>query len=113
MGIRQQRVAQIIFKEVSNMIQFEIKDSALGMVTLLDVKLSSDYSYCTLYVSFLDEASDQVEQIKLLNTYAKSIRSELGKRLALRKIPQLTFVIDDTYTKAHRIDQILKSFKKD
>jgi ribosome-binding factor A len=110
MAIRQQRIAQIILKEVAQMIQFELKDAAIGMVTPLDVKLSQDYSYCTIFVSFLDDKDTPEQQVALLNTYAKSMRSELGKRLNLRKIPQLRFELDNTYEKGQRIDRILSSF---
>jgi ribosome-binding factor A len=113
MNIRQKRVAQIILKEVSQMIQFEIKDNSLGIVTLLDVDLSQDYSYCTLYASFLDKSTDEQQQLARLNTHAKSMRAELGKRLTLRKIPQLRFVLDDTYEKGQRIDAIISSLHEE
>ncbi len=113
MNIRQKRVAQIILKEVSQMIQFEIKDNALGIVTLLDVELSQDYSYCTLFASFLDKSIDEQQQLARLNTHAKSVRAELGKRLSLKKIPQIRFALDDTYEKGQRIDAIISSLHED
>ncbi|TXT16526.1 MAG: ribosome-binding factor A [Erysipelotrichaceae bacterium] len=90
MGIKHQRIGALIVKEVSQMIQTEMDDPKVGFVTLLDCEVTNDYSYAKVFVTLM----------------------ELGKRIMIRKIPQIVFVIDATYEKGKRIDDILKELKK-
>lgn len=112
MAIRQQRIAQLILKDVSEMIQFQIKDPEIGFVTLSDVELSNDYSYVKLFVSFMDPDKDPEAQLKALNGYAKQIRGQLGKKLMIRKIPEVSFHLDPSFESGKRIDDIIRSINK-
>lgn len=112
MAIRQQRIAQIILKEVSEMLQFEIRDAEIGFVTVADVDLSNDYSYAKIYVTFLDKELGEESQLKALNKYARSIRGALGKKLMIRKIPEISFHIDASFEQGRRIDDIIDLLNK-
>jgi len=112
MAIRQQRIAQLILKDVSEMIQFQIKDPEIGFVTLSDVDLSNDYSYVRLYVSFMDPSKDQEVQLKVLNSYARQIRGALGKKLMIRKIPEVSFHLDPSFAQGQRIDDLLRNINQ-
>ena len=112
MAIRQERIAQVILKEVSEMVQFEIKDSEIGFVTISDVRLSNDFSYVKLFVTFMDKSLSNETQLKALNSYSKQIRGALGKKLMIRKIPQIEFAIDPSFETGQRIDSIIDSIKK-
>ena len=50
MSVKQERVAQIILKDVTDIIQFSLKDPSVGFVTITDVQVTNDYSYATIYV---------------------------------------------------------------
>ena len=110
MGIRQERIANVIQKEVSEMIEFQIKDEKLGFVTVSGVNMSNDYSFCKIYVSFLNQ--QEGTQLEILNKYAKRFRAQLGKKLQIRKIPELQFEIDPSFKEGRRIDTILEELKK-
>lgn len=112
MAIRQQRIAQLILKDVSEMIQFEIKDPEIGFVTLSDVDLSNDYSYVKLYVTFMDKSISDDIQLKALNGYARQIRGLLGKKLMIRKIPEVQFFLDPSFSEGQRIDDIIRKIQK-
>lgn len=112
MAIRQQRIAQVILKEVSEMIQFEIKDPDIGFVTIMDVEMTNDYSLAKLYVTFLDKEKGPELQLKALNGYAKQIRGALGKKLMIRKIPEIKFLIDSTFEQGKKIDDIIDLLQK-
>lgn len=112
MAIRQKRIAQLILKDVSEMIQFKIKDPDIGFVTLSDVELSDDYSYVKLFVTFMDKEKSEESQLKALNGYAKQIRGELGKKLMIRKIPEVSFHLDPSFAQGQRIDEIIRSIHK-
>lgn len=108
MAIRQERLAGIIQKEISEMIQFQIKDPNIGFVTVTDVDLTNDYSYVKVFVTFLDKNKDVESQLKALNKTKSFLRGELGKKLAIRKIPEITFYQDTSFDKGERIDSIIK-----
>lgn len=112
MGIRQERIANVIRKEVSEMIEFQIKDEMLGFVTVSGVEMSNDYSICKVFVSFLDKDKDDRSQLEILENYAKKFRGQLGKKLMIRKIPVLEFIIDPSFKSGQRIDSILSDLKK-
>lgn len=110
MGIRQERIANVIQKEVSEMIEFQIKDEKLGFVTVSGVNMSNDYSFCKVYVSFLNKGEGT--QLEILNKYAKRFRAQLGKKLQIRKIPEISFEIDPSFKDGQKIDSILEDLKK-
>ena len=93
MAIRQERLAGIILKEISEMIQFEVKDPNIGFVTVTGVDLTNDNSYCKIYVTFLDKSKNPERQLEALNRTRGFLRSVLGKKLATRKTPELSFQI--------------------
>jgi ribosome-binding factor A len=108
MTIKQERLEQIIRKEVSEIIQFKVKDPNVSFVTVTDVEVTRDYSIATIYVTFFNrELGDEV-QLQALNKAKGYIRSELGSKLTVRKVPELLFKVDDSLDKGNRIDQLLK-----
>ncbi|MEG0077751.1 30S ribosome-binding factor RbfA [Anaerorhabdus sp.] len=113
MSIKQDRLNQIIFKEVSEIIQFNLKDPNIGFVTITDVQVTNDYSYATIYVSFLGKQERNEAGLKALNHGKGFIRSELAKKLTIRKVPELIFKLDETLIKSRKIDAILQEIKKD
>lgn len=107
MSIKLERVQSIIMKNVSSIIQMELRDPNIGFVTITDVSLTNDYSYATIYVTFLDNR-DQNKQLEALNHAKSLIRSKLSKTLDIRKTPDLIFKLDKSLEKGNRIDQIIR-----
>lgn len=112
MSVKQERVAQIILKDVTDIIQFSLKDPHVGFVTVTVVQVTSDYSYATVYVSFLGKEERKQAGLKALNRAKGFIRTELGKRLSIRKVPDLIFKLDNTLEKGQRIDSILSQISE-
>ncbi|MEG0177119.1 30S ribosome-binding factor RbfA [Anaerorhabdus sp.] len=113
MSIKHDRLNQIIYKEVSEIIQFNLKDPNIGFVTITEVQVTNDYSYATIYVSFLGKQERNEAGIKALNHSKGYIRSELAKKLTIRKVPELLFKLDETLNKSRKIDAILQEIKND
>lgn len=107
MSIKQERVAGIIRKEISELIQFNLKDPQIGFVTITDVALTADLSIAKVYVTFLGKDARNEAGIKALNRSKGYLRSELAKRLSIRKCPELIFLHDDALEKGNRIEKIL------
>jgi len=91
---RTKRVAAQIQRELAQLIQFEVKDPRVGLVTVSGVELSRDLSYAKVYVTVLSADNNVAEALEGLNKAAGFIRRELGKRLSIRVTPQLKFVYD-------------------
>ncbi len=106
-----ERIQSIIMKNISEIIQFEVKNPHLGFVSIPEVRVSKDFSHAKVYVSFLNE--DEIKEgLKALNHSKGFIRSELAKRMDTRRVPEIEFVYDDGYKKEERISEILKNIDK-
>lgn len=109
-SIRQNKVARLIQRDLSEMFQHECKEYAAGaMLSITTVRVSPDLSYAKIYVSiFPSELSDSV--IKSLEDNNKNIRFILGRKVGkqMRIIPELRFFIDDSLDYIEKIDGLLK-----
>ncbi len=112
MNIKNERIAGIIKKEVSDIIQFSLKDKQIGFCTVTDVTVTKDLSFAKIFVSFLDKPQYVNERLSSLKHAKGFIRTELGKRMKTYKVPDLIFTIDDSLEKGNKIDRIIKDINK-
>ncbi|MCD8209830.1 MAG: 30S ribosome-binding factor RbfA [Coprobacillus sp.] len=105
------RIASIIRKNLLEIIQFEVANPHLGFISIPEVKVSSDYSYAKIYVSFFNE-KDEKEGMAALNHSKGFIRTELAKRMDTRRVPELNFVVDKGYQNEEKIRKILENDEK-
>lgn len=101
------KVDSILMREISMIISKELNDPLLGFPTVTEVDLAPDYSVAKVYVSFLGKNYKKRDGLEALRRAKGHIKSLLAKRVQMRKIPDLTFVVDDTLDKATRIEEIL------
>ena len=106
MANKQERIATLIRKNIAEIIQIELKNPHLGFVSIPEVKVSKDFSYAKVYVSFFDENQEQ-EGMEVLEHSKGFIRSELAKRMDTRRCPDIVFVLDEGYKREERISQLL------
>ncbi|MCG9759059.1 MULTISPECIES: 30S ribosome-binding factor RbfA [Pseudoalteromonas] len=108
---RTDRVAQQIQKEIAVILQREIKDPRLGMVTVSAVEVSRDLSYAKVFITVLNtNDEDKTKQsAAILNEATGYIRSLLGKRIRARIMPELKFVIDNSLMEGMRISNLVDS----
>ena len=107
MANKQERIATIIRKNVAEIIQFEVKDPHLGFVSIPEVKVSKDFSYATVYVSFIKD-EDIEPSLEVLNKAKGFIRTELASKMDTRRVPEIRFVLDEGYKREERISELLK-----
>ena len=103
------KVREEIKRRLSEVFEYEARDPRLRGVTVMDVGLSGDLRYATVYVSLTD-LSDEKEELKTLDVLDKDrgfFRSELAKRLKLRHTPEIRFELDETEKRAQRIEELL------
>ena len=111
MAYKQDKVSVAVLKYVSDIIQFHVKNPDIGFVTITGCEVTGDLSIAKLYVSFLGKG-DATKRLQALDKSKGFIRSELAKKLTIRKVPSLIFVIDDSFEKGAKIEKILQSIDK-
>ncbi|WP_017446288.1 30S ribosome-binding factor RbfA [Gayadomonas joobiniege] len=106
---RAERVAQQIQKEVALIIQRELKDPRIGMVTISEVEVSRDLSFAKVFVSALLQDEDKAaESVKQLNKLAPMVRSLLAKQMRkMRIVPNLKFVLDNSLSEGIRMSELV------
>ena len=111
MADKTNRIATLIRKNITEIIQKELKNPHLGFVTITDVKVSSDISYAKVLVSFINE-NEAKEGMKILEKSKGFIRSSLASKMDTRRVPEFNFILDDGYQKVDRISELLNNAKK-
>lgn len=112
---RTDRVAEQLQRELAQIIQLEIKDPRLGMVTVCAVDLSRDLHYATVYVTFLgiDESVDATQSaVDVLNEAASFIRVQLGKRMRMRAVPHVKFLFDESISRGRELSSLIKDARE-
>ncbi len=108
MANKQERIPALIKKNIAEIIQFQLHDPRLGFISIPEVKVSKDFSYAKIYVSFIKEEDEQIG-LEILNNAKGFIRSELAARMDTRRVPELTFILDEGYKKEERINELLNN----
>lgn len=94
---RTERIGESIKREVSQILQNEIKDPRLpSMLSITRCELSRDGHFAKIFVSLLGDEDQRKEAQKALKNASGYIRTLLSKRLSLRQVPQFVFVMDDS-----------------
>jgi ribosome-binding factor A len=106
--IRQQRVAGLLFQELSIMLASELQDPRLGAITVTGVVVSKDLRNVKVFVSHDDPAIQPREVIRRLQHAMPYLRSQVAERLTLRMVPELHFTYDDSPAKVGRLDAIFR-----
>lgn len=97
------RVQQIIKKDLSNIIIYQMKNKLCEFASITEVKLTSDYSYCDVYVTHIQP--DKIDElVSFLNNRKGYLRTQLAKSLSIYKTPELRFIPDRMFDKAHEMD---------
>ena len=105
--IRVGRVSEQIKKELSQILQTELKDPRIGFITVTGVEVTNDLSQAKVFLSVLGTDQQKEETLKALAKGQGFIRSELGRRVRLRHTPELVFKFDTSIEYGSRIDQLL------
>jgi ribosome-binding factor A len=105
---RPERLAETIRQEASEIIEYELTDERIGAVTVTGVKVTADLRNAKIFVNIDGDRQKVSESLSALRHAAGFIRYQIGLRLQLKRVPELTFQFDDTLNKAARIEQLLR-----
>ena len=94
---RIERVNNLIRQEISELLQRQVKDPRLGsFVSITEVSTSPDLRYAKIFISRIGSDEERQETLSVLAAASGFFRKELGRRLRLRRIPELSFQWDDS-----------------
>jgi len=107
---RTDRVGDQLQKELAVLIQREVKDPRLGMVTVSGVTVSRDFGYADVYVTLLGEDSPErvKENLKVLRQAGGFLRSQIARRIKLRHVPELRFHYDESVVRGQRLSSLIE-----
>lgn len=115
---RVQRLGEQIKRDLAEMLQFQVKDPRLGIVTLNAVKVATDLGYADVYFTVMKsgmveaDAATVKETEAVLNDMAGYLRSELAQIMKTRITPQLRFHYDVTLEQGHRLTNLINEARK-
>lgn len=106
--IRQQRLAELLYEELSIMVAGELNDPRLSLVKVTNVDVSKDLRNVKVFVSHDDEEVSRREVMAGLRQATPFLRRQIALRCTLRLVPELYFAYDDTPARAERVDALLR-----
>ena len=109
---RNNRINEEFKKEISNILNFEIKDPRItGLISCTKVQVTPNLKYAKAFVSILN-SKDVKETLAGLKKSSGFVRTELAKRINLKSTPEVIFELDESMEYGARIDSILKNIMK-
>jgi len=109
---RTRRVGEQLQRELAILIQQEVKDPRVGMITVSGAEVSKDFAHAKIFITSLNEEHGHKETINALQHAAGFLQYELGKRLQLRTIPRLKFVYDESIERGTNLSALIDSAVK-
>lgn len=107
-GRRSERLNEQFKREIADILRFEVKDPRVGSVLVTGARVSSDLSSAEIFVLLPADPEARKETLAGLKAAAPFVRTQLGHRLSVRKVPQLRFTGDSSLEYANRIEQLLQ-----
>lgn len=112
MSVKLDRLNHIFTEAISKIINEEVKDEDINFVTITAVDISSDLSYAKVYFTNLVD-SDREKVTFALNRASSFIRGKLCDMVEIRKMPELTFVYDESIEYGNKIEKIIDEINKE
>jgi len=106
MSLKIERLNNSFVEKISEILHNDVKDKNVDFVTITDVKITNDLSFAKVYFTSLND--DRKKVCDALNRASGFIRSELCNKVKIRKIPELTFVYDESIDYGKNIETIIE-----
>jgi len=112
-GKRSEKVADLIQKEISQMLVKSIKDPRIGFVTITRVSVSEDCRFAKVYFSVAGTLAERERSTKGLDSAKGFVRRELGRRIRLRYTPEILFQFDPSIEYAIHMGELIQSIQQE
>ena len=110
MRLRPQKVADLIQRELSDLLRREVRDPRVGMVTITSVDVSPDFSHAKVLFTCLDPAHVK-DVLQGLQRASGFLRSQLARRMKLYATPELRFEYDESIERGDRLHRLIDSVR--
>src|ERR1044071_1075568 len=110
---RAERTADTLKEEIAQIVGYELEDPRLMMVTVTDVRLSSDKRAARVYVTIAGDEKEHEAALAALRHAAPYVRKQLGLSLNLPRTPEIHFVRDRVEEEGERVDQLLLEIERE
>ena len=110
---RAERTADTLKEEIAQIVGYELEDPRLTMVTVTDVRLSSDKRAARVYVTIAGDENEHKAALAALKHAAPFVRKQLGFSLNLPRTPEIHFVRDRVEEEGERVDQLLNEIERE
>ena len=106
---RAQRVADFLKQELATLIQFEVRDPRVGMVSVTDVEVSRDMSFAKVFITVLGKETEveAKDAIDALNNAAGFLRSQIARSNNARTTPKLRFYFDSSVGRGQYLSNLI------
>ena len=108
---RTHKLGDLIQRELSELLQRELRDPRVGMITITSVDVSPDFSHAKVFFTLLSK--ENLEDVQLgLRRAAGFLRSQLARRIKLYTTPELRFEYDESVERGDRLSRLIDSTKQ-
>jgi ribosome-binding factor A len=114
-GRRVERVASLIRREVSELLQGGIKDERVGhgLVSVTHVEVAGDLQHCKIFVGVFGSDDDREQAMAGLRSATPFVKGELGRRLKMRRTPEVVFVHDRGMERGTSVLSLLNQLERE
>ena len=106
MNVKIDRLNNAFVEKISEIIHDDVKDSNVKMVTITDARVTNDLSFAKIYFTTMD--NDRKKVLKALNKASGFIRSKMCEKIDIRKMPEISFVYDESIEYGKKIEDIIE-----
>lgn len=111
--LRIEKVQEFIKQEISQIILTDLKDPRVGFVTVTRVEVTGDLQHAKIFISLMGSPEQKESTLQGLQRALGFMRTEIGKRLHLRMVPNLSLAVDESLDHSVRIQKLLDEIKQD
>jgi ribosome-binding factor A len=110
---RKERVGDLIKREIAHIIQSELKDPGIGFVTITGVEVSADLKQAKTFYTVLGNEDSKKRSASALRRASGFIQNEIGRRLRLKYIPEISFKFDKSVEYGAHIEELIQRIHQD
>ena len=108
---RTERIDALLREEIGAILERDLADPAIGFTTVTDVETAPDLSHASVWVSVIGQPAERQASLAALRRALPYVRHLLGKRVRLRRIPELHLRVDETAQRGTRVLQLLSELE--
>jgi ribosome-binding factor A len=107
------RLGEQIRQDLGDLLAREVRDPGIGFVTITRVRVTEDLLQARVFYTALGDQAAAQKTARALDRALPFLRRALGQRLRLRRVPELSFAIDESIGHQARVEELLEQIKRE